>query len=283
MGVGGRSEVAGRRAGGGLPRLFDRRLPHEGHLSRLGPHRRVGHAGEGEASVGDPAPLVHPHDRERAGEGEVAVAAGDLLARPSSVEGRHAHLDQQLVVGQRSGQKAKEEVGGLDRPLAAGGASDERGVEGAGHRRQLGGGIAVGQAAADRAARADGLVADERQARRQQRCRRPDVGCALGLALGDGRADGEAAVGAHVLELGQPADVDQDGGAGQPQGEQGDQALAAGEHLGFVAVLGQHGEGLVDGVGGVVVEGRRLHRRGAYVAARGGSGGRGFGGGEAEL
>ena len=48
-------------------------------------------------------------------------------------------------------------------------------------------------------------------------------------------------------------------GPGQAHRQQRHQALAAGEHLGLVTVLGEQRDDLLDGAGRVVFERRRLH------------------------
>ena len=85
------------------------------------------------------------------------------------IGGRDPHLDDALVVVERGGEVALEEVGGGDRALARRAASDDRAVERGDHARDLGRGVGVRNGAADRAPRADGRVADERQRLREQR------------------------------------------------------------------------------------------------------------------
>ena len=62
---------------------------------------------------------------------------------------RQRHLDQDLVGLEDGGEQAGEEVAGLDPALAARALEPEAGAERHGHGRQLGGGIGVGQAAAE--------------------------------------------------------------------------------------------------------------------------------------
>ena len=69
------------------------------------------------------------------------------------------------------------------------------------------------------------------------------------------RADDQCvAVLADAAHLRDAPDVDDDLGIGQPQAQQRDQRLAAGQHLGLVTVLGERGDGLVDRAGAHVVE-----------------------------
>ena len=60
-------------------------------------------------------------------------------------------------------------------------------------------------------------------------------------------------------ELGDPVEVDEVLEPGQPQREHRHEALAAGQHLGLVAVLGEQRDGVGDRLGRVVLERRRLH------------------------
>jgi hypothetical protein len=76
---------------------------------------------------------------------------------------------------------------------------------------------------------------------------------------GDGPDPDGVVVDGDLVQLGQPVDVDQVAGGGQAHVEQRDQALAAGEDLAVVADLGQHGQGLGDRRGPVVLERRWLH------------------------
>jgi hypothetical protein len=74
------------------------------------------------------------------------------------------------------------------------------------------------------------------------------------------RADGQAVTGgADIREVVDAVDVDQRLRVGEPEVEEWDQALTAGEDLGSVT-LGQQGQRLVEGARGVILEPRRLHR-----------------------
>ncbi len=63
-----------------------------------------------------------------------------------------------------------------------------------------------------------------------------------------------------VVEPGHAVDVDHLGRLGEPHREQRDQALAAGQDLPLVTVLGEQCEHLVDGARRVIFEARHLHR-----------------------
>jgi hypothetical protein len=119
----------------------------------------------------------------------------------------------------------------------------------------------VDQAADHRAAVADGGVGDVGDGLAEQ----GDGGGGLvvldpGVA-GQGADPDRVRLPGDLVQGGQPVDVDQVGGGGQPHVEQRDQALAAGQDLAVVAHLGQHGQRLGDRLRPVVGEHRWLHRR----------------------
>ena len=152
---------------------------HRG-LGLVRPHRAVGDVDER-----DPHVAVDRHRRDGGDHREVAVAARHLLHRDARARRGVGEGDprQDLIGLERGREVAGEEVGGVDRPGATGAASLERGVERERDRRELGGGIGVGEAAADRAscagsrrgrctgprsragARADAISADRSTAR----------------------------------------------------------------------------------------------------------------------
>jgi hypothetical protein len=85
---------------------------------------------------------------------------------------------------------------------------------------------------------------------------------ALGVPVPDQGADPElVAFLGDVTEAVEPVDVDQQRRFAQPQLEDGDQALAPGQDLCLVAVLGEEVQHLVERPGGDVVEGWREHLR----------------------
>ena len=103
------------------------------------------------------------------------------------------------------------------------------------HGGQLGGGIGVGEAAADGAAVANRRVADEAARLGEDGRARPHRLRPLHRVLAGERADRQAVVGrADIREVADAVDVDQRLGMGEPEVEEGDQALAAGQDLGPV-------------------------------------------------
>ena len=130
--------------------------------------------------------------------------------------GRDADLGQHVLRPERGLEHAGEERARRDRALAAWAARDEVGVEGEQHRRQVGGGIAVRDRAADRAAVAHLRIADERRRLGERRAALGEqrIGDEVGVARQ--RADRDpVAVLADVAELLQPADVDEERRAGR--------------------------------------------------------------------
>ena len=87
-----------------------------------------------------------------------------------------------------------------------------------------------------------------------------ELGVALDRGVDRRRADHDRVVFVpDPAELGDATDVDEVVEVREPQREHRDEALPAGEHLGAVAELGEQRDRLVDGLGRVVLERRRLH------------------------
>jgi hypothetical protein len=118
----------------------------------------------------------------------------------------------------------------------------------------------MGDRPADGPPAADLEVPDQRRHPGQQRHRRRHLDAGLDGGLGRAGADPHVPVAAlDAPHPGDAADVDQVVEHGQPQGQHGDQALAAGEDLGAVAELGEQLRGLGGRRGGVIGERRGLH------------------------
>ena len=148
---------------------------------------------------------------------------------------------------QRGLEQALEKVVGGDFALVG----DDRRAERQRGGGIVGGGIVVGDRAADRAAIADGGIADQMRQRRERRDR----------SLHD-RAVGDVGVARHgadhyrfafatdASEFGDPAEIDDRGGSGEPLLHRGDERLTAGQQLGVL--VRESGERVLN-VGGVVV------------------------------
>ena len=179
-------------------------------------------------------------------EREVAAALRELLEREALAVGelRPDGLDEELVRRERRRVRAEEELVRGD--LAAATHRDARPPS----RRQA-------TSASGSSAAASACATEPHDGAAVPRHRVPDVGEARPRAAGwcvqprvglaDGRADAERAVLARdAVEPGDAVDVDEQRRAQQPHVERGHEALAAGEHLRLVAVLGERRERLVE-------------------------------------
>ena len=139
-------------------------------------------------------------------------------------------------------EEALVEVGGGDLARAVRALGDVRRAERERRRRQVGGRVGVGDRAADRAAVAHLRVADVAGGVRQQRHVLGEHVGVLDVVVAGQRADGDVVAGvADVRQVAEPADVDEHARLGQAQLHQRQQAVAAGEELGLVAVLADAG------------------------------------------
>ena len=130
-----------------------------------------------------------------------------------------------------------------------------------GDGRPVAGRIVVAQAAHDRAHLPHDRIGDDaRDVVNQRPSTLADPRRALDRAVARDRAERERLVAdAEVVQILQGVDVDEHGGARQPEAHRWNQALPAGEHAGVAAVLLELGERFGGGVGANVVEGRRDH------------------------
>src|SRR5215207_5559001 len=85
-------------------------------------------------------------------------------------------------------------------------------------------------------------------------------GVALHIAVAGHRANGEVIPFiVDVVEVIYAPEVDEDRRGGEPELHYGEQAVAAGEELGLVAVLPEQLDSVVDGFGNLIVEGKGDH------------------------
>src|SRR3989441_5778204 len=264
--------VGGLR-GGGLDGRGVQTLARERRLHALGAHGLGAGAGDADARLRALAILVECDDGRHADDREARRRMRELQIRGPGALGErgHADLDEQLVLLQRRLHEALEPVVHLDRALLLA-LADELGAErdhGGGH---VGGGIAVGQRAADRPLVAHGGVADH--GRRLRHDRAPALQHLPGLHLpvrGHRPARDPAA---RLLDAGEPAHLapgDEMLRLGEAQFHHRDQAVAAREDLGVVE-LAEQLQGLRDAGGGGVLErgwvhGRLLYRFGPAAPA----------------
>src|SRR5207237_8977663 len=110
----------------------------------------------------------------------------------AGVQARQPHLGDQLVRPERRGEMRDEELARPDFAVARRRPGDDAALEAYEQRGELGGGIGVGEASGDRAARADRVVADiaERVGEEGEPLLRPH----LEPALAHERADRDLAV-----------------------------------------------------------------------------------------
>ncbi len=117
----------------------------------------------------------------------------------------------------------------------------------------------MGQRPADRAPVADLEVADQGHGPGEQR-HRLRLGGVLDRRLTGHGADMEPSlIPSDALQVGDAVEVDEVGEAGQPQGQQRNEALTPRERLGLVAVLTEDGDRVGNSLGRVVRERRWFH------------------------
>ena len=204
---------------------------------------------EPDAAATDAIRLVELDGDRGPGDGEVAVAAGELARRRTRDRPDRTGNDdggEQLVVGDRRRPEAGEELGGGDGPDAAGRADLELGVERQRHGGVLGGRVGVGQRPADGAPVADLEVADQRASpgRAAAPTRRPrsSARSAAWVVMAPIRScEPDRSIPRSSSSA---ADVDQVLERGEPQRQHRHEALAAGQQLGAVAELGERRDGL---------------------------------------
>ncbi len=152
-----------------------------------------------------------------------------------------------------------EELRRRDRPLAVRPACDEVRIEREQDGGKVGCRVAVGDGAADGAAVTDLGVADLCGGIRKQRAVLDEHRATCELGVSRERADRDrVAVRAHVAQVVEPSDVDEERRAGEAQAHERDQRVAAGEEL-RVLVSAEQLDGLLDGAGAPVLEGGGDH------------------------
>ena len=194
--------------------------------------------------------------------GEVTVAAGELFDRVPAAATPHREGDagEDLVVRQLGAPRPGEELRRRDGAGTAWRLRFELRVEGQRDGGVLGGGVGMGERAADGAAIADLEMTDERCGAGEQRHAFREISRRLDRGLGRGCADPDAPVPPFdAPQLVDASQIDEMVEDGEPQREERHEALATREHLGAVAELGEQGDGLLRGRRRVVLEGRRLH------------------------
>ena len=140
-----------------------------------------------------------------------------------------------------------KEILGFDRAVAIGPDEVQLGLEREHRGRPVGRRIGVDEAAAERSPVAHLDVADVRSQLGQQRTSISKQRRGFDVVVRRHGADGDVPVCfADVIEIGDPPEVDDRLGLGQPQFHRRNQAVAAGEQLRVVTVLREKLDRLVD-------------------------------------
>jgi hypothetical protein len=193
--VGGRVEIRGQR---GCRGFYGGRLEHpalQRRRGRPGQDRAVPHAEADQPRSRDHAVAGNGEMQREPGHRIVARPPRDLGNRAAVVRAGAGQLDRRddLALAQRRLQQAGEEVARRHTPLPPARDEHHRGVQRHDAGRQLGGGIGIGQAAADRAAVADRRMGDQRRGLGQQRRMPGDQRIAAELRMPGQRPDAQRA------------------------------------------------------------------------------------------
>lgn len=219
-------------------------------------------AADREPRVGHRA-VLQPIGRERHRDGEIAGAAAefDEAGMRARRQQRQFRGDDQLVLGERGRHQAEMKVRRRDPPRAARAAGDDDAVERRRRAAPLGGRIGVGEAAAERSARADRMVGDVAHHLAQERPGDAWNGRPLERGMAHAGADAHDAVpDRDPRQLGDAVDVDEMGRPREAKRHRGHEALPAGENAAVVRrQLGQERHRLIDGARGVIAEGGGFH------------------------
>ena len=234
-------------------------------LGRGRPQRHRTHVGQPHAHVLDRAVAVLLDQRGHGDHRPVLLAAVELLVAVAVArELREVDRRDDLVLADHRRQVVLEEVRGRDLALARAAADRHRAVGGEQDRRQVGGGVAVGDRAADGPHVADLLVGD----RRRRGGDEPEVAGRDVVVAGHRTELDRVAVGRNATQLLDPAQVDQQGRRGEPQLHQRDQRVPAGEDLRVLAAVGQRRQRLVERAGRNVVELSGDQRFASWIASQ---------------
>ena len=180
-----------------------------------------------------------------------------MTDQPRSIgRGRHVNLGEQLVRLKARRQKPLEQGVGIDGAATPHARRHHRTAEDTHDHGRFGRRVRVRHAATQRAAGTDGVVADVAHGRGEHRRGRGNGRRALDGPMPSERTDRQPTVDADASQLGDVVDVDQHRRSGQAQREHGQQALATGQDLRVVAVLGQQLNGLRHGFRSSIVEWR---------------------------
>jgi hypothetical protein len=258
--VAGRVGTLGRVRGGGRDRLGGGRRAGERLFDGPGPHRYRPHVRERDAGGGDRTvlpPYRRGHAHRRPGlRDPVELLVVGAPALPLA----QAYREQHIVRAERTGQVVHEELRRGYRAGATRPGHLEAGVQREGHRRQVAGRVGVGERAAEGTPVAHLAVGDGRDGLREQWRVPADERVTQHRRVRRHRPDHQVvAVLTDPAQRVQPAQVDQYRRGGQPQAQQRDQALPAGEYLRVLTGGGERLDRLVHSGRSYVVECRGDH------------------------
>ena len=183
-----------------------------------------------------------------------------------------ADLGQDLGRLDRGLERVEEEVPGRDDALAGPASTDDPCAHGEQHGRPVRRRIGVGDGAADRAPVADLRIADAAGHVVEHRVVVDDDRVLVDLAMGRLGPDAELVVGLDdPIEPGHVAEVDQEGRLGQPELDERDEAVAAGQQLGLAFAVLEDPQRLVQVRRTDVVELGGNHRAATLLPARAGA------------
>jgi hypothetical protein len=189
-------------------------------------------------------------------------AGRELVERHAPPGGRERDLerDDELVGLERGRVRPEEELPGGDRAAPSPRRGDHARVEGERARRQLRGGVGVGEAAAEGAAVPDRLVADVRGGAREERGVLGDDRGLRELAVQRERAEAQHALlhGDAAQDL-EPPDVDERRRPGEAHVHDRDEALAAGDGTRLAGPRREQAQRLVEAGRAQVLERLGLH------------------------
>lgn len=169
-------------------------------------------------------------------------------------------MGEDLVVVQRRGEVALEEVSGRDLSFSIDGTGDHRGPCCQADGGHLGRRVGVSDAADDGAAGANGPMADVGERSGHEWGVAGDGVGRFGGAMTNGGADSDAiGTKSDLGKLPEPTNVDDVGRGAKPQGHHRQQTLTTGQDLGVVAKLSEQGHRLAQRPWTVVLEWRVLH------------------------
>ena len=267
----GRGRGVARRLGavGGVRRrVGGRGATRDSLLDRHRPQRRAAHVRQRNRGPGSGA-VVAVDERRHADGGPVLGAAVVLDVRPagSSPPSFGTLISVSSSPWPTGGlEHAGEEVGGGHDPLAAGTDDHELGVERQHHRGEIGGRVAVGERAADRAAMTHLRVADLARRRRDDRAMLLEQRIGVHRGMPGERPDRELRARiADVGELGEPPDVDELRRPCDPELHRRQEGVPACQHL-RVGIRAEQATGMLDRLRQLVVERCRDHDFASSIA-----------------